>query len=163
MAVAVPDVTRLMPVDWYVGDDDDETAEGAALLQDCVDYLESFRWCDGVVNGYVGLVLPGVVAVALFEIVPLEGADPWIWVVGGDLPFAYMEFDDEDTVTAIAALERYVENMEDWVAAVMSGSSLDRVFPVDVAPTVENAELLRRRLAFIEERIIPNFRPVIER
>lgn len=163
MAVGVPDVSRMLPIDWYVGEDDDETAEGAALLQECVGYLESFDWCDGVVAGYVGLVVPGVIGVALLEITPLRGADPWIWVVGGDLPFAYMEFDDEFTHNAIAALECYVGNMEDWVAAVTEQTSLDEVFPVAAAPTAENAELLRRRLSFIEREIIPNHRPVIER
>ena len=163
MSVAIPDVARMLPVDWYVGEDDSETVAGATLLRECANYLAGFDWCESVLSGYVGLVIPPVLGVALFEIDPQDGADPWIWVVGGDVPFAFMEFDDEDTVSAIAALERYAEIMEDWVAAVVGGGSLDRVFPIDASPTVENAELLRRRLAFIKQQVIPEYRPVIER
>jgi hypothetical protein len=163
VSVAVPDVSRMLPVDWYVGEDDAETAAGAALMGDCAAYLSGFDWCATVLSGYVGLLIPPVLGVALFEIDPLDGADPWIWVVGGDVPFAYLEFDDEYSFSAVAALERYVENMEDWAAAVSAGEPIEQVFPIDTHPTLENAELLRHRLAFITQVVIPEYRPVRER
>jgi hypothetical protein len=156
MAVTSPDVSEMVPVDGYVGEDDEETMAGAGLLNECERYALSFPWCERIVGGYVGLLIPPVLGVVLFEIVPLRGADPWIWVIGGDLPSAYLEFDDEYTPTADQALESYVGNMAAWVQAVQEGGDLDNVFPVDAPPTAENAALLQRRLEFIQRRILPN-------
>ena len=158
MSVVTPDVSRMLPVDWYAGEDDDDTREGLALFARCAGYLDEHDWCGGVLRGFVGLMVPSVLGVALFEIDPDEDADPWLWVIGGDLPFAYMEFDDEATPTAVDALVRYVELMTDWADAVVAGAPLDGVFPVDAEPTIDNAQLLRRRLSFISADIIPSFR-----
>jgi len=42
----------------------------------------------------------------------------------------------------------------EWVAAVRVGRSLDDVIPVDVAPTLEHADMLQSRLSFIRDRIL---------
>lgn len=108
-------------------------------------------------NALVGLLVAPVLGVVLFEIEPERGADPWIWVVGGDVPSAYMEFDDEITPTAVGALDVYVGLISDWADAVTAGASLDEVFPVDAEPTMANVELPRGRLSFIRNRVIPNY------
>lgn len=52
------------------------------------------------------------------------------------------------------ALRGYVFEMDRWVHAVRHGQPLDDVIPVEVEPTIEHAEVLGRRLAFIETEIL---------
>jgi hypothetical protein len=149
-----PDLSRFVPTHTYLGGDDEETQLGLALIDECREYLEDFPWCADVVQSHLGLLVPPVLGVVLFQIVPLRGADPWIWVIGGDLPFAYMEFDDEFTPDIDGALQSYVANMREWVDRVRNGGSLDDVFPVDASPTHDNARLLSTRLDFLEAEVI---------
>jgi hypothetical protein len=46
--------------------------------------------------------------------------------------------------------------MEEWIAAVRDGGDLTKVYPVTAEPTLENAELLEGRVAFLLAQIIPS-------
>jgi len=87
-----------------------------------------------------------------FTFRPPRAVDDTLWVVVGDLPSAYLALDDAPTWRE--ALQGYVYEMGQWVSAVKQGDSLDDVIPVAVEPTIEHAEMLASRLAFIEEKIL---------
>jgi len=73
-------------------------------------------------------------------------------VVVGDLPSAHMGVDEDET--ALEALEKYCNLMDEWIAAVRTLSDLDDVFPVEVAPTQANADALQSRISFLRAEII---------
>ncbi len=52
------------------------------------------------------------------------------------------------------ALDAYLGEMLDWVEAVDEGRSVEDLLPVNVPPTKEWADNLRRRLDFIGNKIL---------
>ena len=136
------------------GEDEEERELLNQMLEEASDYLTSFAWCEAITESYVGIAIGGVVAVFLFRIRPARtDVDEWLWVIVGDLPTAYI------TTVGIpdppSALKAYITEMRRWVNAVTSGRPVSELIPVDVAPTPENAELLAKRLRFLEDRILP--------
>lgn len=116
-------------------------------------YLLSFDWCRQIKARWFGWGVGGVCAVFLFEILPVtKGVDRWLWVVVGDLPPAYLVVDG--IPTPLKALETYIELMQEWVDAAHEGKSTDDCIPVNVPATVENGDLLSRRLAFIRKKFL---------
>jgi phosphosulfolactate synthase (CoM biosynthesis protein A) len=71
----------------------------------------------------------------------------------GDLPSAYLVLDGSPT--PMKALETYVELMQEWVDAVKQGKSTNKLIPVEVEQTMENADLLERRLIFLRKKVLP--------
>jgi len=61
----------------------------------------------------------------------------------------------DDNPTAADALDAYCLEMELWVEAVKGGKSVENLIPVNVAPTLENAEQLGGRLVFLRSEILP--------
>lgn len=116
-------------------------------------YLSSQKWCKSINKGWLAKGWPGVLAICYFQINPDFGADEFVWVVVGDLPTAYIDIESATELGEV--LSSYVVIMEDWVDAVESGKSLDDVFPVEVTPNKKFTSLLKKRLLFIKERIIP--------
>ena len=47
--------------------------------------------------------------------------------------------------------------MSDWIEAVTNETSLNDVYPINVPPTHENAEILSQRIEFIRKNIIPEY------
>lgn len=78
--------------------------------------------------------------------------DDRLWIVIGDLPPAYLVCDNiNDWQEALAT---YVEEMKKWVDAVLEGRSTEHIIPVNVAPTVEYANMLGSRLQLLKELFI---------
>lgn len=139
----VPDIT---------GDDNTDTASLQQMAKSARDYIASFTWCPPIKATYLASGVGAVVAIFLFKFSKkIQQADDQLWVVVGDLPSAYLVVEEDDS----PALERYCGLMEDWVAAVRDSGALSEVFPVSTEPTVENAESLERRIAFLLAEIIP--------
>lgn len=145
------------PLTQMVGEDEEESQLFRVAAEDALTYLKSYAWCNSVIEGYFCFGIGGVVEVFLFRIDRQEAGektvDEWLWVIVGDLPFAYL-------VTDVArspkeALHTYCDLMRGWVAAVLSKGDLSDVYPVAVEPTIENASLLSSRIDFLEEEIIP--------
>jgi hypothetical protein len=153
-----PDLSGLVLGSQYAGEDVEETDLGRRIVADAVSYLAGFAWCDSLVEVWAGIMIPPVLGVVLAQIDAGDGdADEWLWVVVGDLPSAYINFDQGFTPNAACALDSYVGNMQHWAEAVEQGRSVEGEYPVDAEPTVENARLLRRRLRFIDERILVDY------
>ena len=53
------------------------------------------------------------------------------------------------------ALGVYCELMEDWADRVLAGDDLGETFPVEAAPTDQHARMLKDRLGFVREKLIP--------
>ena len=149
------DRSKLKPITRMRGEDDDETRELQAALQDARSYITSFTWCAGIEEEFFGLGVGGVVAVFLIRIRPVGKIDEWLWVIVGDLPLAYLVTDKAASPTR--ALEVYCEFMEDWVRAVRQGGDFQEVYPVMAEPTSANADLLQQRIVFLRSEMIPAF------
>jgi hypothetical protein len=112
-------------------------------------FLESFAWCGGIEQGYVGILQSDIVAVFLFKIRPARpDVDEWLWVVVGDLPSAYLVC--ENSPDPVMALEGYIEEMSRWVDAVENGRPVDGLIPTRVDPTPKYAAMLKSRLGVLD-------------
>lgn len=138
------------------GSKDQDANDIAQMHAQARAFIEYFTWCESVTEEYVGFVFPGVVAVFLFRIRPArQGVDEWVWVIAGDLPMAYITC--ESSPNPATALDAYIGAMQEWVDAASSGASTDELIPVDVEPTKENAERLRVRLRYLDEKILAGY------
>jgi hypothetical protein len=147
------DFTRVVPVDQMRGDDDEDTALLKGMATVARDYLSSFAWCSRIIRQWFGTGVGGVVAVFLFEMASSnDDVPPFLWVVVGDVPPAYLVTDDNETPTD--ALGAYLEEMRVWVERVREGGSLEDVIPVNAPPSRENADALEVRLNMIETEIL---------
>jgi hypothetical protein len=115
-------------------------------------YLSRHTWCGGIKSSYMGMFYPDIVTIFLFQIIPLEKSEEWVWVIVGDLPSAYIASDD--CQTPAAALDGYIGEAQEWVNAVEIGASIDNLIPINVPPTKEYAVKLKRRLEFLDEHIL---------
>lgn len=116
-------------------------------------FVASQSWCSKVADVRLAWAAAGILGVFQVDLVPAEpGVDPTIWVVVGDIPPAYLALDESPTWRE--ALRGYVSEMWRWVHAVRHGLPLDDVIPVAAEPSLEHAEMLSGRLAFIETEII---------
>lgn len=150
------DLSKVDSTDSLCGEDEEETELLQDLLKEATRFLEGFPWCGRVITSYYddSYAIGGVVAVFLFNIEPVQHDVPeWLWIVVGDLPPAYIVTDLAPD--ARSALERYVWEMERWIAVVRRKESAGNdVIPVDVEPNDENAEALQTRIDFLKERIL---------
>ena len=150
------DMSKLVPEEAILGDDEEETALLQELFRKAQKYASSLQWHRGITRSYFGLGVGGIVCVALFEVVPAGGKTPdTTWVVVGDLPPAYIAVDDAPNPAA--ALDAYIGAMEDWVDAARAGRSVAGLIPVNVEPTGPNAERLAKRLQFLDREILSNY------
>ena len=116
-------------------------------------FMGTLSWLKRPVAVWSGMQIDGVLSVFLVETeVRSPKADRHVWIVVGDVPPAYLVTDDAPN--AICALDGYVLCMRDWVEAVRAGRSVDDLIPVNAPPTTEYADMLAKRLAFIEKEII---------
>ncbi|MEO6133932.1 MAG: hypothetical protein ABIP35_02190 [Ginsengibacter sp.] len=125
-----------------------------SLYYEAKNYIEDFDWCVSTKKCWYDkdFGIYEKIGIFLFEIEPLnENVDDFIWVVVGDLPSVYL---DKSIKTGQEALEQYCELMQEWADSVKSGNSLEECYPVPVDPTIENAELLNSRIAFVKRELL---------
>jgi hypothetical protein len=152
-----PDLKTVVPWDEFIATKPEDWQQMIALHDRAMRYLEFYSWCGKIKRQYVGIIRAGIVGVFLFEIEPKRAdVDPWIWVIVGNLPSAYITVDE--CRTAAAALDGYIGAMEEWVDAAESGRSVADLIPVNVPATPEWADRLRRRLQFIDREILSDYR-----
>jgi hypothetical protein len=145
----------LTPIEDIRSDDDESTLQLRELAAKARDYVSSFDWCLPIDAMYLADGVGRIIGLFLIEFSgKIGGTDERLWVVAGDIPSAYMIV--EPPAAANDALETYCEMMGDWANAVLVTHDFDNVFPVDAAPTPGNATLLRKRVEFIREEIIPS-------
>ena len=134
-----------------------EVEEGndiAPLHEEAISFLYSHKWCNKVGKGWYDedFSILDKLGVFLFEIEPInDDVDNHIWIIVGDLPSVYL---DASVETGKEALEIYCEIISEWVGNVLKGQSLEESYPVAAEPTQENAELLKKRIAFIRRELL---------
>jgi hypothetical protein len=136
-----------------VGEDQKDTALLMILLEKAKLYISRFPWSGDIANIYLADGVGGIFAIFLVEYKSkIDSGDRFIWLVVGDFPSAYLVTDNLGNVADV--LSAYCALMEDWIDAVISGESLDNVFPVEAAPTATNARALENRIEFLRTKIM---------
>jgi hypothetical protein len=150
-------VREAVPFDAIRGDDDLDTQLLRKMAEEAVRYARSFRWCRELheqffVDGY-----GGIVALFLFRITIRKVEAPeWVWVVVGDMPSAYMEF--EVAPTPHAALLRYIEGVEEWLTATPEERASGDLIPIEIPAGDEFLEMLRVRIDTLRSLVLPHMR-----
>ena len=124
------------------------------LYETAKSFLYSHKWCKQVEKAWYDedFSILDKLAVFLFKIEPVnDDVDNHIWIIVGDLPSVYL---DASVETGKEALETYCELMSEWVDNVLKGQSLEESYPVEAEPSEENAELLKKRIAFIRRELL---------
>jgi len=139
---------------------EDPSEEGPLLAEMEVEarsYVESRRGSPPIAELLLAFGVGGIVAVYLVSFDgPLTGelaGETEVWAVVGDLPSAVFETIGAETPKL--ALRLYCAICEDWAEAVLTGRDLSESYPMAAAPTVEHAEMLRSRIAFLKQEIMP--------
>lgn len=148
-------MSTVVSVDLMRGEDNEETSLLRQALAEARKYLRDFKWVGAIREEYFGLGIGGVIAVFLFRVDGDADVDEWLWVVVGDLPSAYLVPDR--ATTPVEAIRIYCELMDDWVQAVHIGSGLEEVFPVKAEPSADNADLLRKRVCYLRDVLLPAY------
>ena len=157
-----PDLTKVIKWNDMVKSSHGDLKEFMQLHEEARGYLSSFKWCVDILDEYAGILYAGIVGVFLFRIVPArEDVDEWIWVVVGDLPPAYLTCDQ--CPNPASALDGYIGAMSEWVSAVENGESVAALIPVNVKSTLENADKIKTRLNFLDERILIDYKDDLRR
>ncbi|MDD4968141.1 MAG: DUF4826 family protein [Paludibacter sp.] len=128
--------------------------EVIALSIEAQKYLNSFVWCNKILNGWLVKDWGYMLCIFYFEIdsVPQSGADKFVWIIVGDLPSAYIDI--ESAHNELEAFEVYVFLMEEWITNVEQGKSVDDCFPINVKPSKKHANMLSNRVKIIKSDFI---------
>lgn len=142
-----------------VGDDEEDTALLRKMSEDARHYISSFAWCETILNSYFGGGVGGIFAVFLFHIrASRSNVDPWIWIVVGDIPSAYLPITDCES--PVEVFRSYIRGMSRWVELArmgQTGTPEQGVPPVDVPATPEWAERLNQKLYGLTLAVKPFF------
>jgi hypothetical protein len=137
------------------GDAEEDTALLLAMAEEAEQYIQSFDWCTALKEGLYADGIGGVIALFLFRAdIKKLGDDQWIWVFVGDIPSVYLEADDFKS--PYDALERYIEGVEEWIAASRSGLPLNDLIPIKVPNDPTVIESLAARAKALRENILPH-------
>jgi hypothetical protein len=108
------DLSRFPLAENLRGETPSETQELQNSFAEAKNYIQSFKWCEGIRESYFGGGVGGIVGLFLFNILPSEPeVDEWVWVVVGDLPPAYLL--GRDSPTASEALEDHISHRKNDV------------------------------------------------
>jgi hypothetical protein len=131
-----------------VGDDEMDTSLLRKMAADSDVFIRSFPWCSSVLESYFGDGIGGIFAIFLFHIRPSRpDVDPWIWIMIGDVPPAYLPLTDAGSPAV--AFRTYMRGMSKWVELARKGqvgTPNDGVPPVNVPSTPEWAERVSQKL-----------------
>jgi len=149
----------LVPVAKMKGDDAVDTRLLRKMSEEARRYISAFSWCNSIIDSYFAGGVGGIFAVFLFHIRSgRRGISPWIWVMVGDIPPAYLPLDD--CSSAAEAFGVYIRGMSKWVEFARkgkTGSVEQGVPPVNVPGTPEWAERLDKKLQGLDAIIRPFF------
>lgn len=137
------DRSKVKNIDEYAAVADVGTPTFLKLFHGAREYVCSLTWVKRVQQSFVGLVLADRAAVFLYETVPVKrGVDRFHWIVWGDVPAAYLVLDDAPDPES--AVDAYLFEVRNWIAAVRGQDSLPDVMPVDWPKTQEGADQLEQ-------------------
>jgi hypothetical protein len=150
---------ELVPTGRISGDDETDTALLREMAEDAKRYITSFSWCEAVHDSYFGGGFGGIFAIFFFHIRPgRSDVDPWIWVIVGDIPAAYLPLSDSESPAE--AFRTYMHGMSKWVELArkgITGTYEQGVPPVNVPATPEWAEKVNQKLYGLTLTVKPLF------
>jgi hypothetical protein len=148
---------KLQKEETIQGDSPGDTALLRGMAVEARTFLSSFQWCPPIKAVFLGYGVGNVVAAFLVQLTEaIRGKDEFLWVIVGDLPSIYMVTDNAPT--ASDALSIYCDIANKWADAVLQRKDTTKTFPIKAEPTLENANLLKKRICFLREQIIPRAR-----
>jgi hypothetical protein len=87
--------SELVPSDQIRGDDEIDTALLHKMAENATSYITSFAWCETVLDSYFCGGFGGIFAIFFVHIRSNRPeVDPWIWIMLGDVPAAYLPLTD---------------------------------------------------------------------
>ena len=122
------------------------------LASRATEFVAGFRWCQQVTGCALAFAIAGVLGIFRIDLRPTAEADPVVWVVVGDLPSAYLAYEEGDGWQD--ALGGYVEEMQACVDAARAGASIEDLIPVNAPPTPEYVQMLASRLEFLRRNLL---------
>jgi len=127
------------------------------MAEEAERYVRSSRWCIDLHDQYFADGVGGIVALFLHR-VTIRGIEvpDWVWVIVGDLPSVYLEF--EGFPNPRAALARYIEGVEEWLAASPQERESGEIIPIEVPNQREWIEALARRMETLRSLVLPHLR-----
>jgi hypothetical protein len=141
------------------GDDEEDTRLLHKMLEKASSYLSKFSWCKSIRQAYFAGGVGGILAIFFFHIDSSRpDVDPWIWVIIGDIPPAYLPLSDCESQSE--AYELYTRGMKRWAETVKAGDDPSRyhnIPPVNLPPTCEWADKLSQRLHTLSFTVAPFF------
>ena len=136
---------------------EEEVEEALAMLDDARHWLSNQPYIGKIFFSFVGFAIPDTFGIFLFEVESFDKEiGNWVWVIIGDTPPAI--FSSIHAATTKDALKCYVDEMQRWIDAVRTGDRLTDLIPVDLPPSIRQANALQKRLDFIRSEIL-EFRP----
>ncbi len=137
---------------------DTDDVEGIlSLCREAERFVASFDWCRRVRRMYFDRGFR-YAAVFYCKLEARRNADPEVWVIVGDLPPAYL---DTYCKNGAEALVLYCWWLDRWAMAVRNGESVEAFMPIvarssyePVTPSLECAEMMENRVAFIKRNLL---------
>jgi hypothetical protein len=131
--------------------------EVVPLISYAENYLNGFKWCKEIRNGWLFTNIGGAICIFLFEIENLQSEideDNYWWIIVGDLPPMYLDIVNVPTTKDVILDYIYLTN--EWITNVEKGLSLKDCYPVDSDKSSEALNKLKIRLKFMDEQLVPN-------
>lgn len=151
-----PDLATLTPLAEFRPEQGSE-AEFISLLEKSSSFARCQSWVESVIQTLVAHFFPSIFLIVLIESRKnYVSENEWAWVIVGDLPPAYIN--DSTCNTPYDALDAYIGEMDEWVAATSSGQSVEHLKPVNAKSSPDYADRLKTRLDFINSKILPAVR-----
>jgi hypothetical protein len=130
-------------------------SEVVDMYQEANNYLQSHEWCSVVLNCDLYTNLGDKLCIFLFKIDNSASSDDnLIWVIVGDIPPMYLDIYGPTSTKEV--LNVYVVLANDWIKHVRAGKSVGDCYPFNAEPNYEYADMLERKVAFINNEIIEN-------
>jgi hypothetical protein len=147
-----------VPLDLLRGDDELDHKLLLEMADEAIRYISGFEWCIGIHERYFGDGFGGIVALFIFRVSIRDTREPeWIWVIVGDLPSAYLE--TKGFPSAQAALERYIEGVEDWIdTPERERRTRTDLPPISMPSGDEHIQMLKSRMDTLRASFLPHLK-----
>jgi len=158
-SVGLQIASGLVPSQEIVGDDETDTALLRKMAADAEVFISSFPWCSSVLESFFGDGIGGIFSIFFFHIRPTRpDVDPWIWIMIGDVPPAYLPLTDCKSPTE--AFRTYMRGVSKWVELARKGqvgTPAEGVPPLNIPSTPEWAERVNQKLYGLTLTVQPLF------
>lgn len=154
---STPDLTTVCDWDRYAaaGLSRIEVQAASHLFGTARAFLVSAKWCDEILEEYVGLVHPGAIGVFLFRLSTRRtDIGEWGWVIAGNLPTGFIA--TRRAWSAPKALDLYVGGLGRWAGSQQLRAARESP-SVQRTTALKSLERLKSALGFVQDEILPAY------